>query len=102
MDVSVKRVGLQSDIQAAVTVSSGIAGGFSRPIEQDTEVGDAILSVSQVTVEVAVEFAVDFESHLDRTDRADGGTEIPDIGQAGGIAVGHQPVGGNGVGFEDL
>ena len=55
-----------------------------------------------IAIEVAIEFAGDFQPDFYRRDRADGGRDIAYVAHPGRVAVGHQAVGGERVGFDGL
>ena len=87
MNIAVGCTMLERHVQPAVRVAGGIRGRSSWSVEQYAEVGGTILHVSQVADEVAVELAVDLQSHLHRTDRTDGGTDAPSLPETGRIPV---------------
>src|SRR5208282_6199247 len=96
--VAVGRAGLEGDIETAVRVAVRVGSGFAGPVEEH---GKSV-GVSEVTVEVAIKFAGDFEADLDGRDDADGRIEVAHIAEAGGVAVGHEAVGGESVRFSGL
>ena len=81
---------LEGHVEATVGVAVSVASGPARTIEQH----GVPAAVSQVTVEVAIEFAGNFEFHFYRGDVGDGRVDRPRLYQPGGVAIRQRTVRG--------